>query len=166
MGDQHDHDCDVVGIMEISGRTGAPRERVSAWNKARALPEPRWTIGRAPAWCWHELLVCPVVAVYLPAVKRDPASTWPDLFAAVERAEGLAVIDVDEARYRSTVAKIGRAGGGWVAVGSEDGRVVITDAGQDVELAVDARGVLERVLLDVEWDWPSPTIGGAWAVEV
>jgi hypothetical protein len=48
-------DCDPVGLAEIAERLGVTRYAVDQWRQRDVLPEPRWRVGRRPAWNWTDV---------------------------------------------------------------------------------------------------------------
>jgi hypothetical protein len=52
MADQHTKP-EPVGLAEMSERLGAERDTLDLWRHRGLLPEPRWTVGGQPAWCWR-----------------------------------------------------------------------------------------------------------------
>jgi hypothetical protein len=52
MADQHTKH-EPVGLAEMGERLGAERDTLDLWRHRGLLPEPRWTVGGQPAWCWR-----------------------------------------------------------------------------------------------------------------
>jgi hypothetical protein len=52
MADQHIKD-EPVGLTEIGDRLNAKPDTLERWCNGRLVPEPRWTVGGKPAWCWR-----------------------------------------------------------------------------------------------------------------
>ena len=47
--------ADPVGIADIAGRLGRPRQTVKQWNGRGWLPPPKWHASGLPLWEWREV---------------------------------------------------------------------------------------------------------------
>lgn len=45
-----------LGMPQLAERLGAEVDTVRKWRWRGQLPEPRWTVGHAPAWAWADIV--------------------------------------------------------------------------------------------------------------
>jgi predicted DNA-binding transcriptional regulator AlpA len=80
-------DCDPVGIPEIADRLGVKRPTVDAWRqrKGARFPEPRWTVGRGPAWDWPDVKAWAIETNRMPHATAKLCPHGIDVTDTIER---------------------------------------------------------------------------------